>query len=97
MKIVDNGVLAPSFMDFSTPSEFARNALYYTPQFGHFICDRSYHIERSYLDQYLLLDVGKGALHLRGAEHEAVLEADQIGLIDCHVPHAYWCVDYVDF
>lgn len=97
MKIVDNGVLAPSFMDFSTPSEFARNALYYTPQFGHFICDRSYHIERSYLDQYLLLYVCKGALHLRCAEHEAVLEADQIGLIDCHVPHAYWCVDYVDF
>ncbi len=39
MQIVDTGVLTPSFMDFSLPSEFAKSALYYCPQFGQFICN----------------------------------------------------------
>ena len=29
MQIVDTGVLTPSFMDFSLPSEFAKSAMYY--------------------------------------------------------------------
>lgn len=28
MKIVDRGVIGDSFMDFTTPSEFAKKALY---------------------------------------------------------------------
>lgn len=53
MKIVDKGVLDASFMDFSTPSEFARSALYYCPQFGHFYCKQGYDIQREYLELYL--------------------------------------------
>lgn len=29
MEIVDKGVIGNSFMDFGTPSEFAKKALYY--------------------------------------------------------------------
>ena len=54
MQIVDTGVLTPSFMDFSLPSEFAKSALYYCPQFGQFICNSDYRIERNGIDQYLL-------------------------------------------
>lgn len=53
MQIVDTGVLTPSFMDFSLPSEFAKSALYYCPQFGQFICNSDYRIERNGIDQYL--------------------------------------------
>ena len=42
MQIVDTGVLTPSFMDFSLPSELAKSALYYCPQFGQFICNSDY-------------------------------------------------------
>ena len=52
MQIVDTGVLTPSFMDFSLPSEFAKSALYYCPQFGQFICNSDYRIERNGIDQY---------------------------------------------
>ena len=55
MQIVDTGVLTPSFMDFSLPSEFAKSALYYCPQFGQFICNSDYRIERNGIDQYLLI------------------------------------------
>ena len=97
VRIPDHGVWPQSFMDFSIPSEFARNALYFSPQFGHFICDSAYHVERSFLDQYLLLYVCTGALHIRYGGIETELRADQIGLLDCRQPHAYWCEDSVDF
>lgn len=97
MLISDPGVLPKSFMDFSIPSEFARSALYFSPQFGHFICDDAYRIERSFLDQYLLLYVCTGSLHIRYDGIETELRADQIGLLDCRQPHAYWCEDTVDF
>ena len=97
MLISDPGVLPKSFMDFSIPSEFARSALYFSPQFGHFICDDAYRIERSFLDQYLLLYVCTGSLHIRYDGIETELQADQIGLLDCRQPHAYWCEDTVDF
>ena len=36
MVIQDKGVFSPSFMDFSIPSSFAREALLYAPEVGHF-------------------------------------------------------------
>ena len=39
LKIVDSSVYAPSFMDFVVPSNFAKRALYYALQFGHYHCD----------------------------------------------------------
>ena len=62
MKIVDSGVLPPSFMDFTIPSHFAQQALYYVLQFGHFYCDGQYRVQRDYLDQYLLVYVCSGEL-----------------------------------
>ena len=61
MQIVDTGVLTPSFMDFSLPSEFAKSALYYCPQFGQFICNSDYRIERNGIDQYLLIYINSGS------------------------------------
>ena len=65
MQIVDTGVLTPSFMDFSLPSEFAKSALYYCPQFGQFICNSDYRIERNGIDQYLLIYINSGSLCIR--------------------------------
>lgn len=97
MQINEAGVLPQSFMDFSTPSEFARRALYFSPQFGRFVCDAAYYVERTFLDQYLLIYVCRGALRVRYGGSEAALTADQVGLLDCRSPHAYWCPDTVEF
>ena len=97
MQIVDTGVLPPSFMDFSLPSEFAKSALYYCPQFGRFICNSDYRVERDYLDQYLLIYVNRGTLCIQTDGVSAEAHKDEIALFDCRKPHAYWCPDEVDF
>lgn len=97
MKIVDNGVLDPSFMDFTTPSDFAKQNLYCTPQFGHFYCNQYYHIKRDYLDLFLLLYVCRGTLHLEVDGHHYIAGSNQILLLDCRQPHYYYCNDSVEF
>lgn len=97
MEIIDKGVLAPSFMDFSLPSEFAQHALYYSPQFGHFICDGRYEISRDHLDLFLLCYLCSGTLCVETRGGAYALSADQVALIDCRHPHRYYCPDTADF
>lgn len=97
MIIVDKGVLPPSFMDFSIPTDFARSALFYSEQFGHFVCDNNYRVERDYLEQFLLVYVNSGELHIRCENKAEIIGKDQIGLLDCRLAHAYWCENKVDF
>lgn len=97
MRIVDTGVLTPSFMDFSLPSEFAKSALYYCPQFGQFICNSDYRIERNGIDQYLLIYINSGSLCIRTDGMTAEAHEGEIALFDCRKPHCYWCPDKVDF
>ena len=95
MQIVDTGVLTPSFMDFSLPSEFAKSALYYCPQFGQFICNSDYRIERNGIDQYLLIYINSGSLCIRTDGMTAEAHEGEIALFD--KPHCCWCPDKVDF
>ncbi|MEF2863069.1 MAG: AraC family ligand binding domain-containing protein [Eubacteriales bacterium] len=97
MQIVDTGVLTPSFMDFSLPSEFAKSALYYCPQFGQFICNSDYRIERNCIDQYLLIYINSGSLCIRTDGMTAEAHEGEIALFDCRKPHCCWCPDKVDF
>lgn len=97
MKIVDKGVLKPSFMDFTIPSAFAKNALYYVPQYGHFYCNENYRISRDYLDLYLLIYVCKGTLNVEIGGKEYEVAENQVMLLDCHEAHKYWCRKSVDF
>ena len=97
MRIVDTGVLTPSFMDFSLPSAFAKTALYYCPQFGRFICNRDYRIERESIDQYLLICINSGSLCIRTNGMTAEAHEGEIALFDCRKPHCYWCPGEVDF
>jgi len=97
MKIVDNGVLEPSYMDFSIPSEFAKISLYCSPQSGHFYCNNQYKINRKSLDQFLFIYVCGGSLHIEMNEKEITACQDQIALLDCRSPHRYYCSESVEF
>ncbi|MGM9649897.1 MAG: AraC family transcriptional regulator [Butyricicoccaceae bacterium] len=97
MKIVDSGVLPPSFMDFTIPSNFARSALYYVPQFGHFYCNSDYHIRRESLDLFLLIYVCSGTLMIETKGKHYSAGSDQIVLLDCLSPHQYYCTEDTDF
>lgn len=97
MEIVDSGVNAPSFMDFVTPSAFARKTLYYALQFGHFYCDDNYHIKRDSLDQFLLVYVVSGQFVVDTREKTFHAHADQVVLLDCHFAHQYYCTEPTEF
>lgn len=97
MQIVDSGVLAPSKMDFTLPSAFARQALYYVPQFGHFYCNPEYHISRESLDLFLLVYVCTGTLYVRTEGRSYSAAAGQAVLLDCRTPHEYYCQSETEF
>ncbi len=97
MTIIDSGVLPPSFMDFTIPSNFARNALYYVLQFGHFYCDKHYHIHRENLEQFLLMYVCSGSMTIQAHGRSATAYPDQVILLDCRTPHQYFCTEDTDF
>lgn len=96
MKIIDKGVLDPSYLDFTIPSDFARNHLYWIPQYGHFYCNHDYSIRRSYLDLFLFIYVVDGSLQVESRGSAFTATKDQIILLDCHYPHAYFCNTYAD-
>lgn len=98
MKIVDKGVVEPSYMDFMVPSNFAKSALYYLYQFGHFYCNHEYNIERQAgIDMYLLMYVNSGSVvvRTRGKQYEA--HPNELILLDCHNVHNYYCKQDSDF
>ena len=97
MKIIDKGVLEPSYMDFTVPATFTRNALYYLYQFGHFYCNSHYNIKRTGIDMFLLMYICEGTMIIKtkGKTYEA--HKDQIVLLDCHNEHNYYCDKQVEF
>lgn len=97
MKIVDSGVVAPSFMDFTLSTSFAKGALYYVPQFGHFYCTNAYHIAREHMDLFLLVYVCAGRLQLRTGGRDYIAETGQTALLDCRAPHEYFCTGDAEF
>ena len=100
MEIVDSGVLQPSFMDFTIPSAFARQALYYVSQIGHFYCNQDYAIARQSLPEdffFLFVYVCSGALQLRVRGKPYTAQRGQIALIDCRTPHEYFSTGQTEF
>ncbi|MGM9617357.1 AraC family transcriptional regulator [Butyricicoccus sp.] len=94
---MDSGVYAPSFMDFVVPSNFAKRALYYALQFGHYYCDEQYCIQRDSLDQFLFVYVKAGQLWVETRGKTFVAERDQVILLDCHFAHKYYCKEPSEF
>ncbi|HBN57572.1 MAG TPA: hypothetical protein DD414_12440 [Lachnospiraceae bacterium] len=97
MKIIDKGVTGNSFMDFATPSKFAKKALYYCSRFGHFYCDSQYCIARDSLDLFLLMYIRRGALTVETQNRVYTASEGEVVFLDCRFPHRYYCKDTVEF
>lgn len=97
MEIVDAGVLEGSFMDFTIPTDFAKRALYYIPQYGHFHCIPPYDIQRESLDWLLLAYIHSGSLYWGSDGYSHTAPPGSVLLLDCRTPHRYYCRDSVDF
>lgn len=53
MKPPDKGLLLSSHVDFTIPSPFAREHLYYLIQYKRYQCVPGYEVKRDFLDMYL--------------------------------------------
>lgn len=91
MKPPDKGLLLSSRVDFTIPSPFAREHLYYLIQYGRYQCVPGYEVKRDFLDMYLCAYVRSGSLHAFCGEQSADAAAGQLVLMDCRLPHRY-CV-----
>lgn len=54
MKPPDKGLLLSSRVDFTIPSPFAREHLYYLIQYRRYQCMPGYEVKRNFLDMYLV-------------------------------------------
>lgn len=91
VKPPDKGLLLSSRVDFTIPSPFAREHLYYLIQYRRYQCVPGYEIKRDFLDMYLCAYVRSGSLHAFCGEQSADAAAGQLILMDCRLPHRY-CV-----
>ena len=97
VKIVDKGVLETSFIDFSQPSEFAKKALLYPGDFGHYFCNGDYRIERESLNLFLMFYVLSGNIFIKTKNFDVNAKSGEIVLLDCREPHIYGCNDAGEF
>ena len=97
MKNISPGVLDRSTYVPFTPSELAKDLLFYPTMCGHYFCTADYYIKREKYDPLLIMYVCKGLFHIefRGKEYEA--EKGDIILIDCTEPHYYHAHDGLEF
>ena len=61
VKPPDKGLLLSSRVDFTIPSPFAREHLYYLIQYGCYQCVPGYEVRRDFLDMFLCIYVRSGA------------------------------------
>lgn len=97
MQIVDSGVISPSYLDFTIPSEFARKNLYWVSQYGHYYCTSDYYIKRESIDSFLFIYISDGSLTIETKGNKITAGKNQLILLDCHFPHSYYCSNTVDF
>jgi AraC family transcriptional regulator len=98
------GVLPESAIYFFTPSDMAKNLLFYVTRCGHYFCDNRYSFSsRSELGSaanrlnFLLFYVVKGSLALEFDNRTYAIGQDQVAFIDCHQPHFYYAPESVEF
>lgn len=65
-------------------STFAQDALYWCSQYGQFICNQDYKIQRDYLDNYLLCYIKKGAMEVKNYQMAVTASEHSVVLMDCH-------------
>lgn len=93
VKPPDKGLLLSSHVDFTIPSPFAREHLYYLIQYGCYQCVPGYEVRRDFLDMFLCIYVRSGALHAVCGDRTADAAAGQLVLMDCRLPHRYYVTE----
>lgn len=97
MRCEDPGIGSGSEMFVDTPSEFAQQALYYITSCGRFFTEYGYEIQRENYHNHMLFYILNGRLSVTCEGRTMVAEKDEIGFINCHVPHEYHTIGNTEF
>ncbi len=97
MKIYANRNKSESHLYFHTPSESARNFLFYPISTGVNVRDSGYKIHRERYDSFLIMHIVEGSLQLDqdGKHYEA--NEGEILLVDCYKEHVYFTDTHTKF
>ncbi|MFR5641209.1 MAG: AraC family ligand binding domain-containing protein, partial [Butyricicoccus sp.] len=89
MQSVDPGIRSESVCFPFTPSQTARELLFYPTWCGHYYCTANYFMKRDSYPPLLIAYIRKGRFRVeyRGEFH--VAEAGDVLLLDCIEPHYY--------
>lgn len=91
------GVVDKEGIYFCSPSDFAKEFLYYVHFGGKYTCDSTYEIDRDYYHAFLLFRVIKGHLHFEYRGKSFVAKDGDVVFLDCKEYHHYWADDLVTF
>lgn len=91
------GNLSGSHYYFFTPSENARQYLYYLIWAGHYFCQAGYDIRRDTFPYLLIVYVRRGHMILDYENQHHVVKAGEVFLIDCQLPHHYCSTEGLEF
>lgn len=86
VKTPDKGLPLSSRVDFTIPSPFAREHLYYLIQYRRYQCVPGYEVKQDFLNMYLCAYVRSGSLHAFCGEQSADAAAGQLVRMDCRLP-----------
>ena len=94
----ENTIQSQSAIYFTTPSEMAREKLFYVQMYGHFVCDRRYSVlGREPFESFLIMRTlgGSGTLITPNGEYR--LKTGNVALVDCSCAHDYYADDFWEF
>ena len=83
------GVSRGSELFLSTQSRLAESLFFYLHRCGRFVCTREYKIIRDNFNSYLLFYIEKGSMKIENEGKTYIAQVGDMGLINCHFPHAY--------
>lgn len=85
----NNTILNRSSIYFNTPSDWAKENLFYVEMYGHFVCDSRYRIQRGAFDSYLLILTLNGSGTIETPSGTSICRKEQMAVIDCNEDHEY--------
>lgn len=91
------GVVSSEGIFFHSPSDFAKNHLYYIHFGGQHTFDSNYEIDRNYYHAFLLIRIIDGHLNFEYRGTSFTAHEGDVVLLDCKDYHHYWADDIVTF
>lgn len=97
MRCDDPGIVSGSEMFVDTPSDLARDMLYYITSCGRFFTEYGYRIERGNYNNYMVFYVLGGRLSVTSGGRTMVADKGKVGFLNCHLPHEYHTIGHTEF